>query len=291
MLNVKALPKSRAEAQAQGAKYYQLEQPCRNGHMAKRLASTGECMECKRGRYQRWLGNHEECTEGRNSERAERQRKQRAENPEWAAAKDARQRDRGQNPKVARIRRTPPWSTLVERQAVSEYYRNCPEGSAVDHTIPLLPVSGRIAGLHVQANLQYLLHRVNIKKGHSLDLTAEEETEAVTAGRAVWREDVSEDGRINWARYIGDKAASLYMMLAEIGRVTTAKLVKHATSGEHPRLRTALENAVGDLDSAQSVRLLSTWLYRFAGLTSGGRRLIVEKHGKVRFWRVMSSYL
>lgn len=53
------------------------------------------------------------------------------------------------------------WS---EVDSIKEFYKNCPEGYAVDHIIPLM---GKIAtGLHVLCNLQYLPISINNKKRH-----------------------------------------------------------------------------------------------------------------------------
>jgi hypothetical protein len=51
---------TRAEAKARGLKRYFTGKPCRNkGHVAERLTSNGNCMECKReqGRAARSLKN------------------------------------------------------------------------------------------------------------------------------------------------------------------------------------------------------------------------------------------
>lgn len=51
-----------------------------------------------------------------------------------------------------------------EREALNEFYRNCPEGHHVDHVIPLKhPL---VSGLHVLANLQYLPAVQNLQKSN-----------------------------------------------------------------------------------------------------------------------------
>ena len=60
--------------------------------------------------------------------------------------------------------RIPSWNNL-EKEAIAEFYENCPEGYHVDHIIPLQ--GEYISGLHTLSNLQYLPAKDNIKKGNS----------------------------------------------------------------------------------------------------------------------------
>lgn len=61
---------------------------------------------------------------------------------------------------LARKKRIVSWS---ETAAIREFYRACPPGYHVDHQLPL---QGKyISGLHVLANLQYLLAEENFRKG------------------------------------------------------------------------------------------------------------------------------
>lgn len=46
---------------------------------------------------------------------------------------------------------TPAWA---DREAIREFYANCPDGHEVDHVIPIR--GRRVSGLHVLENLQYL---------------------------------------------------------------------------------------------------------------------------------------
>ncbi len=56
---------------------------------------------------------------------------------------------------------TPKWANL---QAITDFYKNCPEGCHVDHVIPL---NGKnVSGLHVLENLQYLPAAENLKKSN-----------------------------------------------------------------------------------------------------------------------------
>lgn len=61
----------------------------------------------------------------------------------------------------AKIQRTPSWS---ETEAIKEFYASRPEGSHVDHIIPLQGET--VSGLHVLGNLQYLTSGENLRKGN-----------------------------------------------------------------------------------------------------------------------------
>lgn len=57
--------------------------------------------------------------------------------------------------------RIPKWA---DKQALVNFYKNCPAGYHVDHIIPLN--SDVVSGLHVHYNLQYLTPEENIKKSN-----------------------------------------------------------------------------------------------------------------------------
>lgn len=74
--------------------------------------------------------------------------------PWLANARNARRR-------AAKWQRTPFWS---EKEAIKEFYKNCPKGYHVDHIVPLRGET--VSGLHVLANLQYLPASENCAKGN-----------------------------------------------------------------------------------------------------------------------------
>lgn len=55
----------------------------------------------------------------------------------------------------------PKWA---DKEAIKEFYKNCPKGLEVDHIVPLLGKS--VCGLHVLDNLQYLTKSENCKKSN-----------------------------------------------------------------------------------------------------------------------------
>lgn len=58
-----------------------------------------------------------------------------------------------------KLQRTPKWS---ETEEIAKFYKLCPNGSVVDHIIPLQGVL--VSGLHVLSNLQYLTASENSSK-------------------------------------------------------------------------------------------------------------------------------
>jgi hypothetical protein len=84
-----------------------------------------------------------------------------------AFARDRKKQNRAYYSQLQRLRHCrikeamPQW---VDKAAVVEVYRNCPEGYEVDHIVPLL--GKNVCGLHVPWNLQYLTPQENRRKSN-----------------------------------------------------------------------------------------------------------------------------
>jgi hypothetical protein len=66
--------------------------------------------------------------------------------------------------KAEKLKRMPSWA---DKDAIAEFYRNCPDGHHVDHIVPLR--GKNVSGLHILENLQYLPARDNMSKGNRFD--------------------------------------------------------------------------------------------------------------------------
>lgn len=64
--------------------------------------------------------------------------------------------------RAAKLLRSPSWVSKEELEQISQFYRDCPAGSQVDHIIPLQ--GELVSGLHVLSNLQYLSIEANASK-------------------------------------------------------------------------------------------------------------------------------
>ena len=67
------LPRSRSEAIVKGAPRYHTGRPCKNGHLAPRLLSSGTCTVCHNQAVSRWQKeNKSACREKQNRHRRKR---------------------------------------------------------------------------------------------------------------------------------------------------------------------------------------------------------------------------
>jgi len=60
---------------------------------------------------------------------------------------------------------TPSWE---DKNAIKEFYKNCPDGFHVDHIIPLR--GKNVTGLHTLSNLQYLPKEENMRKSNTYSI-------------------------------------------------------------------------------------------------------------------------
>ena len=189
------LPKTRAEAKAQGAAYYFTGEPCKHGHVAPRK-TKGACVECLRVEWQKAAETRAEYFRAYNQREDVKDRKH-----EWYHAN----RDRviqaattrpthvlqeyrkawKENNKLQvladnKVRRrkhreaTPPWLTRRQKSEIRHLYqiaitmtRTTGERYVVDHIVPLRGKT--VCGLHVWWNLQVLPKLENHKKSAKFD--------------------------------------------------------------------------------------------------------------------------
>lgn len=126
---------NRKEAKEKKLKYYFTGKVCPNNHISKRSTHNATCYACK-------------CESRRKAEK---------KNRGVANARKARY-------EYSKIKRTPSWTDLI---AITEFYKACPKGMAVDHIIPLQ--GKNVSGLHVINNLQYLTKSENSSKSNNFE--------------------------------------------------------------------------------------------------------------------------
>ena len=192
------LPKTRAEAKAQGAKYYFTGEPCKHGHIAPRK-TKGACLACLKLEWEK--GNQKRVEYFRQYNKSDAGQKAKreyyAKNREAVIARAfarppeektaAKNRYKEANPdlykELVSLRRrrfrqaTPKWLTQEQKFEIRLKYRLAIELSrrtgvrhAVDHIVPLQGET--VSGLHVPWNLEVLTQEENLKKYNRLVDTA-----------------------------------------------------------------------------------------------------------------------
>lgn len=168
------------EAVSLGLKHYQPNEPCKNGHVAKRFVSNGGCSECLKIGVRKYQSENRDVLLIKKSEWAKKNKdKNLAQSLRWYREntekairlnKESKKRNWGSTVMAGRratskrraalILRLPKWANM---KLIRDVYDKCPEGMVVDHIIPLQ--GKNVSGLHVETNLQYLSFVANAKKG------------------------------------------------------------------------------------------------------------------------------
>lgn len=188
------LPKTRAEAKAQGAAYYFTGEPCKHGHITARK-TKGACVECLKAEWARgnetraeYFRDYNKSEAGQKAKREyyERNREEviaRAAARPYAEIKAAKAKHKRENPDYyntlnnVRKRRhrsaTPAWVSREQKHAMRMLYLRAAELTnttgeryVVDHIVPL--ISPIVCGLHVPWNLRVITQEENLKKSNKL---------------------------------------------------------------------------------------------------------------------------
>ena len=163
--------KSVTEARKLGLKRFNTGKPCKHGHFADRLASSGECVVCLDTRNKAWkLQNKSHIKEtksiwnNKNKSHVQEYARQYQKDNTYKFTSNVAKR------KSAQLQRTPMWAdNLIIREiyAFAEEFRECGIDVHVDHILPLL--GKKVSGLHVPDNLRVCLASVNIIKSNKLE--------------------------------------------------------------------------------------------------------------------------
>ncbi len=186
------LPKTRAEAQASGAKYYFTGEPCKHGHIAPRK-TKGACVECLKAEWQaaaetradyfRQYNQREEVKDKKHAwyqENREQVIATAATRPahvlrEYRNAWKAANKTQVRADTKARRRKhrdaTPAWLSRRQKSEIRQLYQiaitmtqTTGEQYVVDNIVPLRGET--VCGLHVPWNLRVITQEENLKKSN-----------------------------------------------------------------------------------------------------------------------------
>jgi hypothetical protein len=193
-------PKTRKEAQAEGAEYYFTGLPCKHGHLALRK-TKGSCVECLKAEWQKGNIKRAEYFKTYNRREDVKDRKNdwylanrdqviaQAKTRPYALTKEYKRVWKERNltwvraDTKARRRKhrqaTPKWLTTKQKAEIRQLYqiaitmtKTTGEQYVVDHIVPLR--SDTVCGLHVPWNLRVITQEENLKKSNKLLANHEE---------------------------------------------------------------------------------------------------------------------
>jgi len=193
-MDTSTLPKTRAEAQATGAKYYFTGVPCKHGHIAPRK-TKGACVEClkvewtkgneTRAEYFRQYNQREDVKDRKNVWYVSNQDKvkqaaatrpveiKRQYRNAWKEANKTQVRADTKARRRKHRQATLPWLSRRQKSEIRHLYQiaitmtqTTGEQYVVDHIYPLR--SDVVCGLHVPWNLRVMTQEENLKKSNFL---------------------------------------------------------------------------------------------------------------------------
>jgi len=132
-----------------------------NKCMKKILNETPEEKRLRlRAAYNRWIALPSNKEKKYKSDR----KYATAAHKKWRENNKDKTRLKSANERAIRLQRLPAWA---DKEAIKDFYINCPQGYHVDHVIPLRGKT--VSGLHIVENLQYLPAKENISKGNKFE--------------------------------------------------------------------------------------------------------------------------
>jgi len=156
----------RIQARKEGRTRYFTGKICKQGHMAPRLVSNGQCVICSGRRRRENEKRHPEKKRNRDRQYAARTRPGGAAIRQWKLdnPEKAKLLQRAHAMRRQAQEANPAWA---DQSAIKAVYLACPTDHEVDHIVPLtgLTIEGYpVSGLHVPWNLQYLTPKEDQRK-------------------------------------------------------------------------------------------------------------------------------
>jgi hypothetical protein len=161
---------TRKEALLSGDSAYFTGTPCVHGHISKRRATTGECLDCRALAIKVWRQKNPDKVRAHNaSQYIKHSDKIKANVRKWEKNNPVKILAHTRAMQIKRLLRFPKWLTKDDRWMVEQAYelaalRTKMFGFSwhVDH---ILPLQGKtVSGLHVPLNLQVIPAVENMRK-------------------------------------------------------------------------------------------------------------------------------
>ena len=173
----------RHEARLRGDSHYFTGEPCKNGHVEKRIVSNGRCMECARLSTESIrIKETDEQRSLRLKKNAKRASDWRKSNPDHKGTQIAKINWKRENPakvyastasrRASKLLRTPKWMDATQKAENDFTYEYCSALRSigmdyhVDHVVPLQ--GKEVSGFHVPWNLQVIHAKDNLRKANNL---------------------------------------------------------------------------------------------------------------------------
>jgi hypothetical protein len=168
-------PTSRKDALSGGYKRYSTGQPCVQGHVADRRASTGECLECRALALKEWRKkNPHKVKQHNDTQYVQHTQKIKEGVRKWEKCNPVKVLAYTRTSQAKRRMRHPKWLSPDDQWMIEQAYelaalRTKLFGFAwhVDHVLPL---QGKlVSGLHTPYNLQVIPGADNVRKANKFE--------------------------------------------------------------------------------------------------------------------------
>jgi hypothetical protein len=149
-------------AKLSGLRHYSTGKPCKEGHVAQRRTSNGNCVECER------IRNNERYSSYMVEYSAKNRQALRATATRWQQNNQGKETAKRH---TAKMKRRPKWLSKQQLEEIKDFYVMAKELESIfpwkQHVDHVIPLQGKtVSGLHVPWNLQIIPASWNISKGN-----------------------------------------------------------------------------------------------------------------------------